>query len=81
MVRSRPIEFNLRSLCNSTLSIVLENSISSNTHTIYKWNDDKYNDMRCAPEHRLSDLYQSIESFESSNVGIQIVVLTDLHKN
>lgn len=69
-----PIEFNLRSLCNSTRSTVLDNSVSSSTYTIYKWNDDKSKDMRSSLEQRLSDLYQSIESFENSNVGIDSCV-------
>lgn len=43
-------------------------------HTIYKWSDDKSNDMRSALEQRLSDLYQSIKSFENSNVGIDSCV-------
>lgn len=69
-----PIEFNLRSLCNSIRSIDLDNSVSYSTHTFYKWNDDKSTDIRSALEQRLSDLYQCIESFENSNLGIDSCV-------
>lgn len=74
-----PIEFNLRSLCNSIRSIDLDNSVSCSTHTIISG---------MMISLRICEVVLNNASLTCTNVlnllktqtRVLIVVLTDLHK-